>query len=232
MVEVAVARLRQERAVRTREKIVLAAASVFEERGFARASISEILARAGVTKGALYFHFPSKEALAQGVMAAQGDALELPGGTAGLQNLIDLTLYLAGALQRDPLFRAGVRLAVEQAAFGMRDTTPYQLWIEAFGVQLVAAKERGEMWPHVEPERIARLLVGAYSGIQLLSKFYTDRADLPERVAEMWRCLLPGIAVPGMVAHLRIDEPLAALSSVPEGGLRPAPVPAGGEPVS
>ncbi len=51
---------RQERAVRTRHAVVQAAAQVFAERGYAAATIAEILDRAGVTKGALYFHFDSK----------------------------------------------------------------------------------------------------------------------------------------------------------------------------
>ncbi|MFD8655358.1 TetR family transcriptional regulator, partial [Streptomyces mirabilis] len=59
--------VRQERAVRTRRLILDAAASVFDERGYEAATIGEVLARAGVTKGALYFHFPSKRALAEGV---------------------------------------------------------------------------------------------------------------------------------------------------------------------
>lgn len=62
---------RQERAVRTRRAILEAAAAVFDERGYEAATIADILARAGVTKGALYFHFCSKQELAQGVLDEQ-----------------------------------------------------------------------------------------------------------------------------------------------------------------
>lgn len=62
---------RQERAVRTRRAILEAAAAVFDERGYEAATIADILARAGVTKGALYFHFSSKQELAQGVLDEQ-----------------------------------------------------------------------------------------------------------------------------------------------------------------
>lgn len=57
--------VKQDRSVRTRQTILSAAARVFEERGYQMATISEILTAAGVTKGALYFHFPSKEDLAR-----------------------------------------------------------------------------------------------------------------------------------------------------------------------
>lgn len=61
----------QERAQRTRRRVLVAAAGVFAQRGFARASMAEILDAAGVTKGALYFHFPGKEALAKAVVQEQ-----------------------------------------------------------------------------------------------------------------------------------------------------------------
>jgi AcrR family transcriptional regulator len=48
---------KQERAVQTRESLLRAAAEVFDEYGYSGASINRILKRAGLTAGALYFHF-------------------------------------------------------------------------------------------------------------------------------------------------------------------------------
>lgn len=137
----------QERAVRTREVILRAAAEVFDEFGFSGASISKIMKRAGVTQGGMYFHFPSKEALAQAVMVEQGGGLELPPGENGLQRLIDITLYLAEELQTNPKLRAGVRLAVEQGEFGVQDDSAYRAWAEEFGGQLSAARGRANCSP-------------------------------------------------------------------------------------
>jgi AcrR family transcriptional regulator len=47
----------------TRGALVLAGRRLFGERGFAGAPLDEVVRDAGVTKGALYHHFPSKEAL-------------------------------------------------------------------------------------------------------------------------------------------------------------------------
>ena len=75
---------KQERAVRTREKLIRSAAEVFDREGYAVASITTISARAGVSNGALHFHFASKAALAEAV--AEAAALRLrhlvdrPGG--------------------------------------------------------------------------------------------------------------------------------------------------------
>ncbi|HTQ12779.1 MAG TPA: TetR/AcrR family transcriptional regulator [Rhizomicrobium sp.] len=47
-----------------RGKLVEAATSAIRERGYAATSLDELCARAGVTKGALFHHFPSKDSLA------------------------------------------------------------------------------------------------------------------------------------------------------------------------
>lgn len=107
---------RQERAIETRRKLLVGAAQVFDERGYAGASINEIQERSGVTKGAMYFHFASKEEIARGVMAAQTEVpTELRSQPASpMQQVIDLTHELARRLRTDVLFRASIRLTVER----------------------------------------------------------------------------------------------------------------------
>ncbi|MEU4202459.1 ScbR family autoregulator-binding transcription factor [Streptomyces sp. NPDC045456] len=186
----------QERAVRTREVILRAAAEVFDEFGFSGASISKIMKRAGVTQGGMYFHFPSKEALARAVMVEQSDGLRMPPGEDGLQRLVDITLYLAEELQSNPTLRAGVRLAAEQGEFGVQDDSAYRIWAEQFGGQLRAAREKGELLPEVNVDELAWVLVSAYTGTQLFSQISTGRSDLHQRVVSLWRYLLPGVAAP------------------------------------
>src|ERR1700689_1096980 len=55
-------------AERTRERLVQAAAREIYRAGFQSASLETILAATGVTKGALYYHFDSKEALGYAVV--------------------------------------------------------------------------------------------------------------------------------------------------------------------
>jgi len=57
-----------------REHLLRAAAEVFSERGFKDASVDEIATRAGYSKGALYWHFESKDELFFALMDASGDA--------------------------------------------------------------------------------------------------------------------------------------------------------------
>lgn len=182
---------------------------MFEQHGYNGARLSMITSRSGLTMGAIYFHFTSKDDLARAVMAAQADDLVLPDGERGLQRLIDITLYLASELQRNVLLRAGVRLAIEQGSFGVRDSTPYLQWVDRFRDELGAAEAVGDLLPEVVVADVAQLLVSSYSGTQLLSEIATDRADLPERIVRMWTYLLPGIATPEARTRLRLEPSVA-----------------------
>ncbi|MFF9344872.1 MULTISPECIES: ScbR family autoregulator-binding transcription factor [unclassified Streptomyces] len=198
---------KQDRAVKTREAILHAAAEVFDIYGYSGASISKIMERAQVTQGGMYFHFKSKLGLAQAVLAHQQEFVHFPPtGHDGLQLLIDLNFFLARELQTNVVFRASVRLAVEQGDFGMRDDTAYQEWVEQFYGLLCAARERGELLPGVDEREFANVLVGAYSGIQVFSNVASGRADLPSRLASMWRYLLPAIATPQAIAEIRLPQ--------------------------
>lgn len=200
-------RLKQGRAQRTREVLLRAAAEVFDEHGFSGASINKVLERAGVTAGAVYFHFQSKEGLARAVILEQAGDLRFPPGPAGLRHLVDMTLYLAYEMQHNVLLRAGVKLAVEQGESGLAEFAIHEWWIDTFRQQLVAARERGELLPGVDEAEFARLLVAAYTGTQIMSRISDAHADLPERITVMWRYLLPGIATPALCAELGCPAP-------------------------
>ncbi|MBM7167690.1 TetR/AcrR family transcriptional regulator [Streptomyces sp. G44] len=197
---------KQDRAVRTREIILRAAAEVFDELGYSGASISKIMERAGVTPGGVYFHFKSKLGLAQAVLASQQGFVELPDSSPGLQRLIDITFHLAHELQHNAVFRASVRLAVEQEEFGVHDDTAYQEWANQFHAQLLDARRAGELRDDVDERAFANLLVGAYTGTQIFSNMASKRADLPERITVMWEYLLRAIATPEARARLVMPE--------------------------
>lgn len=63
-------RVRGGKRARTKEKLVAAAAAVIGEKGYDRASLEEIAARAGMTRGAVYGNFKNKEELFLALVAA------------------------------------------------------------------------------------------------------------------------------------------------------------------
>lgn len=196
----------QERAVRTRRAVLVAAAAVFAEVGYEAATIAEILARAGVTKGALYFHFSSKEELAQAVLAGQLGAIPaVPPRELVLQQGLDEAFVLAYLLSvGDPLVQGSIRLTVDQGAPSDRldRQAPMRGWITRNAELLARAKDKGELLPHVDVEAAAKMFVGAFTGVQVLSKIMTGHADLPERVTDLQRHLMAGVAVPAVLLQL------------------------------
>jgi len=67
---VAVKTLRERQAEATRQLLVSVARELFTERGYAATSVEDIIQRAGVARGALYHHFPGKDALFRAVYDA------------------------------------------------------------------------------------------------------------------------------------------------------------------
>ncbi|MFI7386432.1 ScbR family autoregulator-binding transcription factor [Streptomyces sp. NPDC049813] len=190
--------------------ILQAAAEVFDEVGYAKASIRMIMERAQVTQGGMYFHFKSKQGIAEAVVASQQQFVQLPDGTDGLQRLVDITFHLAGELQTNARFRASVRLAVEQEEFGGgRDATAYVEWAEQFHRQLLAARAQNELRFGVDEQEFATLLMAAYTGVQIFSNISTGRDDLVERVASLWRYFLPALAQDDVINRLRISPPVS-----------------------
>ncbi|GHF71939.1 gamma-butyrolactone-binding protein [Streptomyces mashuensis] len=206
--------LKQERAVQTRMTLLRAAAEVFDESGYAGAGITKIVKRAGLTAGALYFHFGSKEGLAKAVMNAQREAIEPLLESRGLQHLVDITLVWSHQLGEDPVLRAGVELSYDQEI--AKDAEPFEDWRELMAGYLREAKELGELRDGADPELIARFVVGACTGTQIYSRLVSGRRDLPQRVQEMWDCLVPGIATPECAA--RIDAGAERGRRLCEGG--------------
>lgn len=194
----------QERATSTRRAILAAAAARFEKQGFAATSISDIVESASVTKGALYFHFPSKESLAEAVIAEQAKWREDQtwDERPGLQRLIDISFRFARALQRDPFVRASVRLTLDYATFATDDPSPYEQWIADVRGLLAEAAEAGELLPGVDLDQCARLVAGSVTGLQLLSEATTRRKDLLELIEALWQSLLPAIATSEAVESL------------------------------
>ncbi|MFD8593132.1 ScbR family autoregulator-binding transcription factor [Streptomyces sp. NPDC059637] len=199
----------QERAIRTRRVILEAAAAVFDERGYEASTISEILERAGVTKGAFYFHFPSKGDLALGVL---GEAVTTEGilpQEIKLQEMLDTMLLMAYRLPREPMLSAALRLAVDRNSRHMFGTR-WPDWTVLLASLLAEAKARGEAHPYIEEMGIARLLVAAWTGVRVVSEGLPEEYDLPTEVAALLQLLLPSIAVPTVLTRLEISAGRAA----------------------
>jgi AcrR family transcriptional regulator len=201
--------VKQERAHATREAIVAGAAAVFSRRGYGLASIADIAAASGMTKGALYFHFPSKDDLARAVIVEQHRRTMIEAtailaeGRPALETMVLLCRSLAQQLLTDPVVQAGIRLTTDVSSFEQPVAQPYQDWLQTFEELFRRAREEGDLRPDLDPAVLAHFMIPAYTGVQLVSETLTDRADLLQRVRELWVVLLPGIVAPDRREALR-----------------------------
>ncbi|WP_329184677.1 ScbR family autoregulator-binding transcription factor [Actinacidiphila glaucinigra] len=194
---------KQERGARSRQQILEAAASVFEQRGYDAASTTEILSRTDLTRGSLYHHFPSKEAIATALMSVHEDALVMPEHPVAVQAVIDLTLGFAERLQKDQVLRAAVRLATEHTSLSHGRAAPYEQSRTAVYHLLRRAEQQGELLPGIDLEAAAWTIVGSFTGLQIMSQVYSGRRDLLQGVNAFWQFILPGLAAPWLLLRLR-----------------------------
>ncbi|MFF7369595.1 TetR family transcriptional regulator [Streptomyces tricolor] len=185
-----------ERAARTRANLVLAAARRFDRHGYDGTALNHICAGAGVTLGALTFHFRSKAALAsavvdEGVRALQRIRTARPDTGRPLHDLTVLVLQVAGALQHDVLPRAATRLVEE----GHVDSGWPGIWRAEVLRLLERAFVTGDLAPDVRPATAAHLVMHVVEG----AAHEARRAEaggvwVASDVAEVWHAALGGLA--------------------------------------
>lgn len=196
---------RQERAEVTRAAILEGAARAFDAEGFHGTTLSDIVKEAGVTKGALYFHFASKEELAQVLIDEQFSVLDPLAGSEelGVQSVIDILHMMARQLVDEVRVRAGIRLVVDQSSKTGIVSEPYTKWIETFTECLSHAQQREDVKAEVDPQRVASVIVGAWTGLQLSSQVLAGRRDLSESTTLLMRMLLPSLVPPRRLGRFR-----------------------------
>ncbi len=199
---------RQDQAARTREAILDAAATVFDQFGYPNASLSMITEQAHVAKGALYFHFNSKEELARVIIDQQFQLTPTAAEYArGMQGLIDLTYAVAQAIVDEVRVRAAIRLVIEHASFTTPMSEPYLNWISIVRTFLERAKQDGHLIATAQPDAAAVLIVACFTGTQLVSEVLAGRKDIESRLTVMWQMLLPSLVQPHQGTRLRLPQP-------------------------
>lgn len=192
----------QSRAVETRAAIIRGAAAAFEQRGYGSTSLAQVSAAAGVTKGALYFHFDSKEALAVAIIDAQHEQsvgagrLLLENEVPGLHALVSMSYELARQLRDDLIVSAGVRLTIEAVNFSTPVSAPYLDWMITCEEFLRRGITEGDVALTLDVSAAAAFFTAAFTGVQVVSDVLTGRSDIDRRLTEMWALLLPGLVAP------------------------------------
>ena len=107
------------------------------QRSYSMVSLDDILAEADLTKGAMYFHFQSKQALAAAIVddftaMSQVAVAELVDfELSGLETLIDAVYLLSVQDTESEVTRAGIRLLDSLDNTPVMPTAPWQSWLDS-----------------------------------------------------------------------------------------------------
>ncbi|MDQ1370729.1 MAG: hypothetical protein QOF20_3082, partial [Acidimicrobiaceae bacterium] len=190
---------RESRGAKTRERIVVAAAEAFADVGYNGINLNDVVVGLDLTKGALYYFFPTKEALVVEIVrrhfelfAAVGEAA-LSQSDNRLDAFVELTYQVGRLFQHNPITRAGARLTNERNVINADLPRPFVGWIDRITQLLRQAKRRGELRADVRPKEIAELVVSFFFGAQTISNEFHQRKDLLVRLDRFWALVLPSL---------------------------------------
>ncbi|HEV7481779.1 MAG TPA: TetR/AcrR family transcriptional regulator [Solirubrobacterales bacterium] len=182
-----------------REALVEAAHELFMERDYEQVSTEQILERSGVSRGALYHHFPTKLDLFRAVFVASERRVidRIAAGVQPSPSPFETLLALAGGYLRaaetdEELRRIG--LGQSRAVLG------WEGWREVAGelglgltrAVVAAAIEAGEL-PPSDPETLSIVLLGAMIDAAMLIAVAQDRSEARERSEAVIVDLLEGL---------------------------------------
>lgn len=190
---------------RTRELLLQAAFREIYQSGFQAAGIDTILAATNVTKGALYYHFNSKQDLAHAVIDEIITTSFREKWLHPLRDCTDPVETLIGVVRAtsvEPVVRAGCplnNLAQEMSPldedFRRRLAKVFHQWQQGIAAALRKGQSQGRVCRDVNPEEAASFLIAMYEGYVMLAKNAKD--------ARVWN-----VGIKNIVGWLRsLSEP-------------------------
>lgn len=212
--------VRQARAAETRREILDAAVELFAEHGYGGTNLNQIIRRARVTQGAFYYHFASKDEVAfaiidevaEGTAALRTSFLGNPG--SGLGNVIEMSFQLGALLGLNQSYWVAAYLEHTMARHFPKGSQEAADRIEAFVADVAGALGQSELRDGLAPADAARTMVSVIYGALWMGGLLNGQSpsgDVPTRLVEAWRVILPGVVAPDRLAHF--DDVLATAAS-------------------
>jgi TetR/AcrR family transcriptional regulator, transcriptional repressor for nem operon len=180
----------------TRRLILERAAPVFNQLGYAGASMTEIVEATGIEKGGIYNHFGSKEELAveafdYAISLIVDGYAAVQEGKVGLDRLVAMIEifgdwsghpHVAGGC---PIMNTAIEADDTNPALAARARAAMDSWHRLIGSIVKDAKARGELDPDVDPYELATLVTSTLEGSLMLSRLFHDPAYKHRAVASL-----------------------------------------------
>lgn len=191
----------QARAEATRQRIIDAAVDLFDEVGYGETGLTDIIDRSRVTKGAVYYHFPTKESVAAAIIneadARIQDAILRSTTSRALENLIRATFVVADMVKHDQRVRVGHLLgqALSQVSAAGRATYTRRLALIVSAVNKAIAD--GDLLDDLNPDQLGRTIWAIGLGTLFLSDVTEE--DVHVQTSQAWLFITRAI-VPAQLA--------------------------------
>ena len=191
----------------TRQRIIERAAQVFNRRGFAGASMTELMRATGLEKGGIYRHFESKQALAEAAFDYAWEAVCVPRerGISEIGNSLEKLKLFVRNFVGDPPRAVGGGCPLLNTAVDSDDGNPclrskalaaLSGWRSRIADLVSNAQAEGYVREEVEPEAVAVVMIAALEGAVMISGLEKTRAPLL-RIGEHLEDYLQGLQVSG-----------------------------------
>lgn len=167
---------RTPRGAETRARLLQVGAELFARQGYEATSLKDLLAGAGIAKGAFYQHFESKEVFVRSVLSevqAQMTALLDEAASQHSRPLDQLRAIWLTRIQLGATIEARCmrRLTSELARHPTLNVIVAELsWkpVDDTARLLSRAQEEGVLHPEMSPEKVAPVIVGSIFGLETL----------------------------------------------------------------
>jgi len=190
----------------TRERLLNAAFEEVYHSGFRGSDLNTILAKAGVTKGALYHHFDGKDALGHAIVENVIAKITQDKWLAPLDDVDDPIDALIGILDGTGTSEAEVNggcplnnLAQEMSpldeGFRLRLSEIFTNWIGGVTDALRLGQVNGKVRRDIDPRETATFFVASYEGYISLAKTAQDARVLRSGIRQL-RVYLEGLRPP------------------------------------
>lgn len=173
---------------RTREKIVAAAAPIFNQRGYEGSSLADLMAATGLQKGGIYRHFSSKEELAGEAFDYTWDAalkarlLHLDEKASGIEklkqliaNFVNVRPPVAGGC---PILNTAIDADDGNPVLRARAVKALRSWVTRLQKMVKLAIENGETRAGIKPKTVATLIVASLEGALMISRLERNNKAL------------------------------------------------------
>jgi AcrR family transcriptional regulator len=187
----------QQRSEETRGKILEAAIKLFSDRGFSAASVDDICAEAGVSKGAFYHHFESKQglflALLDGWLKTIDNAIEASKDKTAPETFLSMTgafpYIFRTAGEGLPMFLEFWLQASRDEKIWQASIAPYRRYHQYFTALIQRGIDEGS-FVEMEAELTSRMIVSMAMGLLLQSLLDPKGAKWEELAREITAMML------------------------------------------